>query len=375
MPTTSLGESVVDRRPDLPLAAASKVEALVLAGSHNWRDTAFDNLMPRPLLPVAQLPLIAYSLRWLRAFGATSATVCSNGFSNDIRDLVRPFRRWLPPLAFHDDAAPRGAAGSARDAALATDGDLFVVVDATTIPDVDLQRVIDEHRITGAALTIVVQPGMDDSSRQRGLVPTGIYVFSRRALEAVPATGYQDIKESLIPKLYATGELVTTTEAEGPCPRVMDANSYLSVSQRIISESTNRRDQVFGEHEMSPRLGVTIHPRARVSDAALIVGPVLIDAGAEVLAGATIVGPASVGPNCIVSSGALVSRSILWSGCVVLDGAVVDRAVLADDVRVNAGQRVVGMVKSSGKVRRREPAEALTPVPELAPATTGASFR
>jgi NDP-sugar pyrophosphorylase family protein len=361
------GRTIVDATCDAPLAGPGPIEALVLAGSHVWRTTPFDALLPRPLLPVAHVPLIGYALRWLRRGGAPRVTVCANGWSPVIREHLVRHRRALPPLDFHEDHGPRGAAGCARDAALATSGETFVVVDATTVPDANLARIIDSHQRTGAALTIVVQPAPRHGAHAvNPLVPTGIYVFSRRAMEAVPAAGYQDVKESLIPRLYAAGELVTTTEADGQCPRVLDAQTYLSVSHQMIARSAAWAEANDGDP--GARGAVVIHPRALVSPSALIVGPVLIDAGAEIGPGATIVGPASIGARTKIGASALVSRSVIWARAIVGPGAIVDRSVLADHVHVASGARVIGAIKAGGRRAAPEPEQSETPRPELQPA-------
>lgn len=332
----------------LPLHRESAADAIVLAGTVSWRRTPFDALLPRPLLPVAQLPLIGYTLRWTALSGARRVTVCGNGLTALIREQLRSHRATLPPIDYSEDRSPRGAAGAARDAALATAGDLFVVADATTIPDVQLDRVIDEHRRRGAALTIVVQPSSPASSRdQHALVPTGLYIFSRRAFDAVPDTGYQDIKEALIPRLYAAGELVTTTEADGTCPRVLDAHSYLGVNHWMIARLAAQRSSL-------PRPGceqAILHPSARISRSALLIGPVLVDAGAEIQAGATIVGPTAIGARSVVAAGAVVSRSVVWERCSIAAGALVDRTVLASDVAVAAGARFANAVCTAPQPR------------------------
>jgi NDP-sugar pyrophosphorylase family protein len=360
--------SIVETVSELPLSGASNTEALVLAGAHTWRATPFDTLLPRPLLPVAQLPLIGYPLLWVRRWGAARVTVCANGWSTAIRQHLARHRRTLPTLTFHEDHGPRGAAGCARDAALGSIGDTFVVVDGTTIPHVNLARIIDEHRATRAALTIVVQPVPRGNTQSVSpLVPTGIYVFSRRAMEAVPAAGYQDIKESLIPRLYAAGDLVTTTEAEGTCPRVLDAQTYLSVNQWMIARTAVRADT---DHEIDPvgrGAAAVIHPRALVSPSALLVGPVLVDAGAEIGPNATIVGPTSIGARSKIGASALVSRSIVWSRTVIGEGAIVDRSVLADHVHVANGARIVGAVKAGRRSAAPEHEPSETPLPELQP--------
>jgi NDP-sugar pyrophosphorylase family protein len=68
-----------------------------------------------------------------------------------------------------------------------------------------------------------------------------------------------------------------------------------------------------------------------VSEQATFVGPVLIEAGARVTAGAVVVGPASVGRDVVVGAGALVSRSAVWRRCVIGEQSIADRCILADE--------------------------------------------
>jgi NDP-sugar pyrophosphorylase family protein len=372
MPTSFMRECVTDAPDRVPASDIFAFEAVVLAGTTAWRKTAFDQLLPRPVLPVGQLPLMAHPLRWLRAAGASRVTICASGLAPQLREHLEPFRHLLPALAFHEDHSPRGAAGSARDAALATDADLFVVADATTIPDVSLLRVLAEHQESRAALTIVVQPST--GGRTGSLVPTGLYVFSRRAFEYVPAAGYQDIKESLIPRLYAAGELVVTSEAESQCPQVLDAKTYLAVSHRAIARSAAPAG-IIGDalFEAAP----TIDPSARISPTALLVGPVLVGPGVEIHDEAVVVGPSSLGADSIVERGALVSRSIVWNGCTVGTDAQVDRSVLSSGVTIEPSARLVGAIRVA--VRPAAPADVRRPVavPSLEPAVdaSGLAFR
>jgi NDP-sugar pyrophosphorylase family protein len=363
MATSLLRDCVTDSPDRAPVTDIFAFEAVVLAGTHAWRKTAFDQLLPRPVLPVGQLPLMAHPLRWLRAAGASRVTICANGLAPQLREHLEPVRHLLPALTFHEDQTPRGAAGSARDAALATDGDLFVVADATTIPDVSLLRVLAEHQESRAALTIIVQPS--SGGRAGSLVPTGLYVFSRRAFEYVPAAGYQDIKESLIPRLYAAGELVLTSEAESQCPQVLDANTYLAVSHRTIARAAAPAG-IIGDPLFEA--AAVIDSSARISPTALLVGPVMIGPGAEIHDDAVIVGPASIGADAIVERGALVSRSVVWSGCTIGADAQIDRSVLSTGVQVAPAARLVGAIRVAARPATTKPVRPAAPVPSLEPA-------
>jgi NDP-sugar pyrophosphorylase family protein len=363
MPTSFMRESVTDAPDRAPITDIFAFEAVLLAGTHAWRRTAFDQLLPRPVLPVGHLPLMAHPLRWLRAAGASHVTICANGLAPQLREHLEPVRHLLPALTFHEDQSPRGAAGSARDAALATDADLFVVADATTIPDVSLLRVLMEHQETRAAVTIIVQP----SSGARGgrLVPTGLYVFSRRAFEYVPAAGYQDIKESLIPRLYAAGELVVTSEAESPCTQVIDAKTYLAVSHRTIARAASPGG-LIGDDPLFESTA-SIDPTARISATALLVGPVLVGPGAQIHDEAVIVGPASIGADSVIERGALVSRSVVWNACTIGADAQVDRCVLSTGVHVAKGARLVGAIHVVARPAAPRDVRPVIAVPAMEP--------
>jgi len=76
---------------------------------------------------------------------------------------------------------------------------------------------------------------------------------------------------------------------------------------------------------------------------------VLVGPRASVRAGATLVGPVSIGPGTSVGRGAVISRSVLWSECVVGEGAFVDRCMLADGARIEPHKSVFSAVKTAGR--------------------------
>src|SRR4051812_14937743 len=128
---------------------------IILAGTHPWTNSAFDTL-PRTLLPVAHQPLIWYGLSWLHNGGVSDVAVCGN---RETRLLQSRLPRYVPVglrVSYHEDPMPRGAGGSARDAATTFETETFVVIDGTSIPTVDLTELLATHRDSGASVTVVV---------------------------------------------------------------------------------------------------------------------------------------------------------------------------------------------------------------------------
>jgi len=324
------------------------VEGIILAGTYQWSDASFESLIPRPLLPVAQAPLIAYSLRWIGAGHAPRVFVCLNRDSRRVRERLGDGSHLGVRIEYYEDASPRGAAGCARDVACRSDARSFLVSDGTVIPMVDQHELLAAHRESGAALTVVVHRDACTDARIAPVTPAGVYVADRSVFDFVAERGFQDIKENLIPRLHRAGMKVLTHLAAGCCPRVVDARTYLTVSHWMINRVVREHAAADGWNTVSSGGGeVLAHPTAWVDPAAKLLGPILLGPWVKVRAGATIVGPASIGAESTIAEGAVVSRSVTWERCAIGDNAFLDACVLADDARVESGGDVFGTVVTS----------------------------
>lgn len=302
------------------------IRGIVLAGTYLSGRSLFERLRPRPLLPVAHRPIVSYPLRWLAAAGPEGVTVCLNGESQEVRRAVESESALGCPVTFLEDPSPRGTAGAARDAALATDAPEFLVVNATAIPGLEPGALLDFHRESRALVTVLARRENGPVAACAGLIPTGVYVFSRRAFDHVPAEGFQDIKETLLARLHAAGERVSTRVIDAPGHRVLRADTYLAANQSLIPRAVEA-EVPAGYRRVGQAL---VHASARVSPRARLVGPVIVGAGATIEQGATVVGPTAIGAGSEVGPSAVVSRSMLWDGCAVGAGSLVDRCVVAD---------------------------------------------
>ncbi len=326
----------------MPLGTENRIRGVVLAGAHSWNEASAEGVFLRALVPVAQEPLIGYVVRWLRAGGIGGATICANGASRFVRSYLGDGADFGIELDYYEDPIPRGPAGCALDASLSSPAETFIVTDGTIIPQVDLVRLLGEHRKANAALTVVVTRDQAQGCGTGNFwSPVGIYVVERRALGQIQAIGYQDMKEVLIPRLYGNGERVIMYQADGYCPRVTDAPSYLSVNEW-------RLRQIAGEIGLSERYmrrGESwIHESASVADSVRLVGPVLVGPSTTIASSAIVVGPTSIGTDCSVGPGALVCRSVVWDGCEIGRNATVDRSILKNRARVEEGARAYDVV-------------------------------
>ena len=304
---------------------------VVLAGTHRWGGIQLDRFGLRSLLPVALRPLVVHSIDWLLLAGLQDVWICANSETSLIQSCLTAMGAPRRRLRYFEDVMPRGPAGCVRDTAQKTAANHLVVVEGSVIADFELQDLLETHCRENAALTIAIEE-QPDAPRGQTEVPAGVYVFSRSILCAIPETGYQDLKEVLIPRLYEEGHRIAVHAVpNGSTSRVLDASSYLEANFRVVSRLGMQRKvwSGFARHG-----DAWVHETARVSPTAKLKGPVIIDRNTSVGQDVIIVGPSVIGRGAEIQAGAVVSRSILWKKCTVGRGVIVDYSLLTDNACV-----------------------------------------
>jgi NDP-sugar pyrophosphorylase family protein len=324
------------------------ITAIVLAGAHVWHEDSLDSLCPRALLPLANQPLIRHIFQWLHAADIPRAVVCANELDARLLDALEPAAQPGLRIEYYQDRLPRGPSGCARDAAELAPAEHYVIVDGSILPGVGLHKLLTAHRAARVAATIVVNP-VDPQTADPEYAPAGVTVVSHAALQHVPLTGYQDLKEMLFPRLYRTASAVRAYAAEQVSPRVSDLASYLAVHEWLLERLTAAA--LPAEYECE---GVTLrHATARIASGVRLLGPVIVGAGALIEPGAIITGPTAIGRDARVGKGAVLARSVVWDEAVIGAGAIVSQSVVAD------GARIAPESAAYGAICRADPLHAL----------------
>ena len=318
-------------------------KAIVLAGVHHWLDSRLEETVARPLVPIVNRPLIEHLLRWLKDGGIKSVSVCANSDTAVLQRSLGDGGAFGLRIDYYEDHMPRGPAGCARDAAQDSDFDDYLIADATILPcAIDFAELLAAHRrAAAAAMTVVAvseppapsrKPAVEGRGPERAaltpclaqglpsrLTPVGIYLINRDVFKFVSPDGYQDIKESLIPRLYQDGRRVVTHLAGAAVPRITGADSCMAANAWML-ERQLRQSSPQGFRRVGEAL---IHDTAHLADSARLLGPVLV-------------GPTVLGAACRADDQAAISRSILWDYAVVERGCVLDRCILTYRARVSS---------------------------------------
>ena len=129
------------------------MKAVLLVGGEGTRLRPLTWSTPKPLLPIANQPLVERQLDWLRAHGVTEV-VLSLGYLPD------NFRRQFPDdcyrgvqLRYAVESQPLNTAGALRFALPDAD-ETFVVCNGDVLTTLDLSALVQFHRERRADATI-----------------------------------------------------------------------------------------------------------------------------------------------------------------------------------------------------------------------------
>jgi NDP-mannose synthase len=180
------------------------MRAVILAGGLGMRLRPYTAVLPKPLIPVGDRPVIEHILRRLAKSGVKRVDFCVAHLGELIRvylteatDIPRTM-----DCSWHWEDQPLGTAGALK---MIPDLDgTFLVMNGDILTTLDFGELLDTHRQRGAALTIAMHQqrvdidlgvienrdgyitGYDEKPTLFYDVSMGIYVYEKAALDYLP---------------------------------------------------------------------------------------------------------------------------------------------------------------------------------------------
>lgn len=316
------------------------MRAVVLVGGFGTRLRPLTFTTPKPMLPVGNRPIIENLVTMLSRAGV-SEVVLALGFKPE------PFMAAFPDgrcagvaLHYAVEPEPLDTGGAIRFAAEhAGVDDTFVVVNGDVLTDLDVGRLVEFHRATGAEATIHLTPVDDPSAYgvveldgdgrvQRfvekpapgtapsDLINAGTYVFEPSVLSRIPTGRKVSIERETFPALVEDRSLFALSTDDywidtGRPDTFRQANFDLLDGRRRVARCESVAD------------GAEVDPTAEVNHS-------LVAAGAKV-------GARSVLRDTIVLPGARIGDDCRVTGSIVMgrlesEANVVDCIIGADGV-------------------------------------------
>lgn len=129
------------------------MKAVIQAGGRGTRLKPYTLILPKPMMPVGERPVIELLVRWLRRNGVDEAYVTLGYLGHLLRLLLGDGSQWGMRIHYTEESEPLGTIGALdliRDQLTET----FLMLNGDLITDLDLRAMIRDHHQGGAPLTI-----------------------------------------------------------------------------------------------------------------------------------------------------------------------------------------------------------------------------
>jgi len=290
------------------------MRAIVLSAGYGTRLWPLTEDRTKPAIPILGKPLAGYVAEYLARYGIDEIVVNLHHRPESVRRALGDGSRFGVRLNYVEEPEILGTSGALDNTREFFERETFVAVNGKIITDIDLNGALETHRKANALATLVLLPntrrerfsvvetedgrvkafgGMPVEGDNEPLMFTGIQILEPRIFEYIPRGVFSHSTTDVYPQAIANGEVVAAHVASGKWRELSTLKRYLDISVELLKETGKTYD---------------------------------------------------AGAGTVVSETASVGDSILWDEVEVGDGARISRSILADNVKIRAGEIVENAV-------------------------------
>ena len=316
------------------------MKAVILAGGEGTRLRPLTSNQPKPMMPIANVPMMEHIVRLLAQHGFDDIVVTVAFLANHIRNYFGDGSDFGVRMRYATEESPLGTAGSVRNAMDELD-ETFLVISGDVLTDFDLSAFVEAHREQQAFASIAlkrvenpVEFGIvitrDDGTIERFLekptwgevfsdtINTGIYVLEPGVFDHIPEGEVVDFSGDVFPAILERGRQALR-------PRRSTGTGRTSARSRRTAPPT-RTSSTAGSQIDDARL-----PGARAACGSARTPTSSPDVVVE--------GPVLIGDNCRIEAGAVLRPYTVLGDDVVVKAEAQRRAHASCTTTSTSGRR------------------------------------
>jgi len=193
------------------------LKVIILAGGKGKRLRPITDYVPKPLIPIKNISIIEWQIKYLKKFGISEIIICSGYKTKMIENYLNNKKLGIK-ITFSVEDKPLGTGGAIKKAGKKIKDKSFLVINGDTITNIDLKKLIKKNNAI-AAIQLRTKFGILQTDKNKIIkfdekkeienlwMNAGIYHLNKETLKELPTVG--DIEKTLFPD-YAKKEKLTT---------------------------------------------------------------------------------------------------------------------------------------------------------------------
>ena len=325
-----------------------------MAGGFGTRIQPLTHSMPKPMLPICNIPMMEHTMRKLVDIGITEIVVLLYFKPEIIKNYFEDGSRIGAKIEYvlpEEDFGTAGAVGAAREFLDTT----FIIVSGDLVSDFDFEKIIDHHFSIDSKLTITLtsvenplQFGVviaDENGKIEKFlekpswgevfsdtINTGIYVIEPEILDYIPGQDSFDFAKDLFPLLMSEGIDLMSYDARGYWRDVGNPDSYREVYGDIFK---HKIDVSFpGKRIEYPDGVLYLSGESEIDTSVEIIDTVIIGDNASIGKNVRLHN-VSIGDNVTIEAETKIRNTVLWHDISIGKKCVLDNSVICNDTIID----------------------------------------
>ena len=191
------------------------MKAIILAGGRGKRLRPITDYIPKPLVPIKNMPIIEWQLKYLKKFGVDEVIICT-GYKQEMVENYLNVKKIGIKIKYSIEKTPLGTGGAIKKAGKLIKEKSFFVINGDTITNIDLKK-LSKKQNSIASIELQTKFGILETSndkiinfKEKKEIPdtwmnAGIYHLEKNIIKDLPDKG--DIEKTVFPEYAKKGKL------------------------------------------------------------------------------------------------------------------------------------------------------------------------
>ncbi len=193
------------------------MKAIILAGGRGKRLKPITDYVPKPMIPINNIPIIEWQIKYLKKFRIDKVIICT-GYKQEMIQNYLKMKNTSMEIEFSVEKSPIGTGGAIKKAGKKIEDDSFFVINGDIITDINLKELSTKQNAI-ASIQLRTKFGVLETNndkitlfKEKKEIPNmwmnaGIYHLQKDTLRNLPSKG--DIEKTVFPDYAKKGKLNT----------------------------------------------------------------------------------------------------------------------------------------------------------------------
>ena len=313
-------------------------KAMIMAAGVGSRLEPLSSVVPKPLVPLANMPTMDILVKHLASFGIKNVIANTYHKADAIKEHYKSCD--VLNIEFITEVELSGTAGGVKKCQFFFDkGDDFIIMSGDGLTDINIEEAYESHKKSNAIVTIVAKdvphkevskygiivPNKDgyvESFQEKpsleeaksNLANTGIYIFNYEIFNFIPENTFYDFAKNVFPSIMQNGLKINTYIHTGYWSDIGSLDVYHQSNIDLLNQAIRT---------YKPDVIKTVNGQYAVGENTIIPADISIE------------NDCIIGSNCKFGKNITIKNTIIWDEVEIFDNVEIENSIILSRMKID----------------------------------------